>query len=50
MHTHFSAIAAANAFLGVVIVGTLWRLASLHLAASKSPQLAHLGAAMHFQY
>lgn len=50
MHTHFSAMAALNLFLGVLIVGTLWRLSSYHLIASKNDGLSHLGKAMAFQY
>lgn len=50
VHTHFSAMTALNAFLAVLIVGTLWRLSSYHLAASKNEGLAHLGKAMSFQY
>lgn len=37
-------------FLGVLIVGTLWRLASFHLIASQQPHLNHLGLAMAVQY
>jgi hypothetical protein len=50
LHTHFSAVNALNTFLGVLIVGTLWRLVSLHLVASNSAQLQHAGKAMSFQY
>ena len=50
MHTHFSFMAAATIFLGVIILGTLWRLGSYHLIASKNDSLAHLGKAMAFQY
>lgn len=50
MHTHFSAMTALNVFLSVVVVGTLWRLASLHLAASSNESVQHLGKAMAFQY
>lgn len=37
-------------FLGVLIIGTLWRLSSYHLIASKQPHLNHLGQAMATQY
>lgn len=37
-------------FLGVLIMGTLWRLSSYHLIASKQPHLNHLGQAMATQY
>jgi hypothetical protein len=37
-------------FLAVLIVGTLWRLASYHLIASPQPHLNHLGLAMATQY
>lgn len=50
MHTHFSVMSAANIFLAVVVIGTLWRLASYHLVASKNEQLNHLGVAMGFQF
>lgn len=50
IHTHFSFMSAAQAFVGVVIIGTLWRLISLHLIASKSEPVRHLGSAMGFQY
>lgn len=50
MHTHFSFMAAANIFLAVIIIGTLWRLSSYHLIASQNDGLAHLGKAMAFQY
>ncbi len=50
MHTHFSAVAALNAFLAVLIVGTVWRLTAAHLAVSSNGTLEHLGRAMAFQY
>jgi hypothetical protein len=50
VHTHFSWIGASQAFLGVVIIGTLWRLLALHLVASSNDQLNHLGKGMLFQY
>lgn len=50
MHTHFSAITALGVFLGVLIVGTAWRLSAYRLAASERPEWRNLGAAMSFQY
>ncbi len=50
VHTHFSFMSAATAFLGVVIIGSLWRVASLHLIASRNEQVQHLGKAMSLQY
>ena len=50
MHTHFSVMSAANVFLSVLVIGTLWRLATLHLVANKNEKVAHLGKAMGFQY
>jgi hypothetical protein len=50
MHTHFSAVAATSVFLVVLVLGSVWRLAALHLAASDKPQLRNLGLAMAFQY
>lgn len=49
-HTHFSAVAAAQAFLAVVIVGTLWRLVALQLMASSNNMLTTVGCGMSFQY
>lgn len=40
----------AHIFVAVLIVGTLWRLTSYHLIASKQPHLNHLGQAMATQY
>jgi hypothetical protein len=50
MHTHFSVMSAAQVFLSVLVIGTLWRLATLHLVASKNESAAHLGKAMGFQF
>ncbi len=50
MHTHFSFMSAAQVFLSVLVIGTLWRLGSLHLMASQNQSLSHLGRAMGFQY
>lgn len=50
MHTHFSPMSAAQAFLGVVIIGTLWRLVAYHLTAQSTESLQHVGKAMAFQY
>lgn len=50
VHTHFSVMSAANVFLSVLVIGTLWRLATLHLVANKNEKVAHLGKAMGFQY
>lgn len=50
MHTHFSAVHALNIFLAVLIVGSAWRLISLHLSAATAPGVQHLGRAMSFQY
>ena len=37
-------------FVAVLIMGTLWRLASYHFIASSQPHLNHLGQAMATQY
>ncbi len=50
LHTHFSWVGATQAFLSVVIVGTVWKLVAMHLVASQSEQLNHLGKGMLFQY
>jgi hypothetical protein len=41
---------ALHVFLAVLIMGTLWRLASYHAVASSNETVAHLGRAMAFQY
>jgi hypothetical protein len=50
MHTHFSAMAALQVFLAVLIMGTMWRLLSYHLVASDNANIAHVGKAMGFQF
>lgn len=50
MHTHFSVMSAANVFLSVLVIGTLWRLGTLHLVASKNESVQHVGKAMGFQF
>jgi hypothetical protein len=50
VHTHFSVMSAAQVFLSVLVIGTLWRLATLHLVASSNESVAHVGKAMGFQY
>lgn len=37
-------------WVSVLIMGTVWRLLTLHLVASKNPSLQHLGRAMAQQY
>ena len=37
-------------FVAVLIVGTIWRLGSYHLIASKNAHLNHVGLAMATQY
>jgi hypothetical protein len=37
-------------FLGVLIMGSAWRLATVRLAASTRPELRNLASAMSFQY
>lgn len=46
----FSAASALTIFFAVLIVGTVWRLASFHLTASSSAGAKNLGKAMAFQY
>lgn len=41
---------ALHVFLAVLIMGTLWRLASYHAVASSNDTVAHLGRAMAFQF
>lgn len=50
MHTHYSATAAAGAFLSIVLVGTLWRLSAAYATRSKSPVVNRVGRAMFVQY
>jgi hypothetical protein len=46
----FSAAAAMTIFFAVLVCGTLWRLVSLHFAASQNGTVKSLGQAMAFQY
>jgi hypothetical protein len=48
--TGFNAAVALNTFLAVLLVGTAWRLISMHLVASNNQAAKNLGAAMAFQY
>jgi len=41
---------AIHIFLVVLVLGTGWRLASLHLIAASNAHLNHLGKGMAFQY
>jgi hypothetical protein len=50
MPTGFNAAVAVNTFLAVLIVGTAWRLLSLHAVNSGNPLLRTTGQAMAFQY
>ena len=50
MHTHVGAIGLATAFIGVLLMGTLWRLVMAHLIATDSPLAKNLGQAGLFQY
>lgn len=49
-HTHFSPLHALQSFLGVVIIGTVWRLLALHMVRSKNTVIHSTGKAMTFQY
>jgi hypothetical protein len=50
MPTGFNALVAVNTFLAVLMVGTAWRLISLHLTAMDNANAKNLGTAMAFQY
>jgi hypothetical protein len=50
MHHHASALHLITIFLGVVLIGTFWRLAAAHLAISKNGTARQAGRAMAFQY
>jgi hypothetical protein len=41
---------ALHIFLIVLVLGTGWKLAALHLTVSSNAQVSHLGKAMLFQY
>jgi hypothetical protein len=41
---------ALHVFLCVIVLGTVWRMGSLHLIASQNAHLSHLGLAMSQQY
>jgi len=41
---------AAHVFLSVLVLGTLWRISTYHLLASKNAHLQHLGVGMSVQY
>lgn len=41
---------ALHVFMSVLILGTIWRLVSFHLAASANPGIQHVGRAMGIQY
>jgi hypothetical protein len=41
---------ALHTFLGVLVVGTMWRMTMYHLVASPNPALQHVGAAGLVQY
>jgi len=39
-----------HVFMSVLILGTIWRLISFHLAASSNTGISHVGRAMAVQY
>jgi hypothetical protein len=41
---------AFHIFTGVLLCGTLWRVASYHAIASSNPVIQHAGVAMNIQY
>lgn len=51
MHTHFaSGTSLLSTFLGVLIVGTFWKLVWNRVAQSPNPTLKALASAALFQY
>lgn len=42
--------AAVHVFMSVLLLGTLWRMASWHALASPNPHIQHAGAAARIQY
>lgn len=50
MHTHFGVLVIGGTFLGVLLMGTLWRLAAAHMAVSNNPTAQAVAKAMAVQY
>lgn len=50
MPSGFNAVVALNTFFAVLLIGTAWRLLSLHLVASGNASAHNIGTAMAFQY
>jgi hypothetical protein len=50
MHHHLSALHLVTVFLGVLLMGTLWRAGAINLAASDSSTSTKIGQAMLVQY
>lgn len=50
LHTHFGVLVIGGTFLGVLLMGTLWRLISAHLTVSSNSTLAKVGKGMAIQY
>lgn len=51
VYTHFgSATHALGTFLGVAVIGGLWRLAAMHGLGSRRPWVRGLSRAALFQY
>jgi hypothetical protein len=49
-HVHIGFIAIGTAFLGVLLMGTLWKLGAGYAVSSPSPWLREIGKAAFFQY
>jgi hypothetical protein len=50
MHHHLSALHLVTVFVGVLLIGTLWRAGAVNLAASESSTPRKIGQAMLVQY
>ena len=50
MHIHLGIMHLISGFLGVILVGTLWRILAFKLAAGDSQMGAEIGQAMAFVY
>lgn len=50
MHTHFGVLVIGGTFLGVLLMGTLWRLVAAHLAVSNNPTAQAVAKTMAVQY
>lgn len=50
MHIHLGVAHLVGVFLGVLLLGTLWRILAFKLAAANSQMAEDIGKAMAFMY